>query len=149
MTEVSAVRRNPRPIPRGWDWDLPVRRRRGFTQNRDHLFSTPGLIVLLKDVIARVMRAPEVPAPSIFPAQSGHRSNRTRDSFLGHPEEMLLVFQVADEHAGFDPNEWFSVQSTHDGRDVQIVQLRKFPRPQFVVAVLSGSVMSGAQRDRG
>ena len=88
-------------------------------------------------------------ASPIFVAQSGHLSNRARDSFFGHPEEILLIFQVTDEHAGFDPDEWFSVQSSHDRRDVEIVQLRKLSRPQFMVAVLSGCVMSGAQRDRG
>lgn len=88
------------------------------------------------------INTPEVPAPSILFAQPGHPSNRARDSFFGHPEQILLVFQVADEHAGFDADEWFSVQSSHDGRDVQIVQVSKFPRPEFVVAVLSGAVMS-------
>jgi hypothetical protein len=92
---------------------------------------------------------PEVPAPSIFLAEPGHLANRTCDSFLNHPENIVLVFQATDEHAGLDPNEWFSVQSTDDRRDVQIVQLGKFPRPQFVVAVLSSAVMFRAQRNRG
>jgi hypothetical protein len=68
---------------------------------------------------------------------------------FGPPEQILLVFQVADEHAGFDADQWFSVESNNDGRDVEIVQLSKFPRPEFVVAVLSGAVMSRAQRNRG
>jgi len=70
---------------------------------------------------------PEVPVLSIFLAQPGHPSNRARDSCLGHPEEILLVFQVTDEDAGLDPDEWFSVQSNHDGRDVQVVHVRKLP----------------------
>jgi hypothetical protein len=31
-------------------------------------------------------------ASPIFLAQSGHLSNRARDSFFGHPEQILLVF---------------------------------------------------------
>jgi hypothetical protein len=95
------------------------------------------------------MRGPEVAAPSILFAEPGHPANRTCDSSLNHPEEILLVFQVTNEHTRLDPNEWFSIQSAHECWDVKLVQLRELPRPQFVVAVVAGPVMSRAQRDRG
>src|SRR5258708_22118996 len=78
--------------------------------------------------------SPHTASPTFF-AQSGHPSNRARDSFFGHPEEILLVFKVTDEHARLDPDERLLIESTDAGRDVKIVELRKFPRSQFMVTV--------------
>ena len=88
-------------------------------------------------------------AHAYFAAQLDSLSHSQPNPGIRIAQHIPLTFEIGHKPTCLDTHRWLRVQLKDDGWDVQIVQLRKFPRPQFVVAVLSGAVMSRAQRDRG
>ena len=42
---------------------------------------------------------------------------------------VIAAIHVCDEHARLDTDRRFHIQPAHDGRDIQIVSLREFSRP--------------------
>src|SRR5580700_1616838 len=79
-------------------------------------------------------------------AELDHLPNGAGKTSLCRPEHVSLMLERADERSSDDPDAGLRIQVGNDPGNIQVMDLGKFPRPEFVIGVVCSAMMRYAQR---
>ena len=85
----------------------------------------------------------------VIDPQPDHLLNGRHYAIPDVSQNILFILEVSHEPAGLNTNNRLAVELTNDFRNIEAVDLRKFTRTQFMVAVIAGAVMLRTKWDGG